>query len=82
MTLDARRQAALPSYQLQITDSSLFVYSNINVDTGAIGSLSSANVFLASAVINSAPDDQTSKAFAPCQAADGSGAPGRRWGRC
>ncbi|MGH3576155.1 MAG: hypothetical protein ACRDU0_01140, partial [Mycobacterium sp.] len=66
VTLDARA-SGLPSYQLQITDSSLFVYTNINVDTAAIGSLSSANVFLASAVINSAPDDTSSKAFAPCQ---------------
>ena len=66
MTLDAEA-SGVPDYQLQITDSSLFVYSNINVDTAAIGSLSQANVFLASAVINSAPDDTTSKAFAPCR---------------
>ena len=57
--------SGLPDYQLQITDSSLFVYSNINVDTSAIGSLSASNVFLASAVINSAPDDTSPKAFAP-----------------
>jgi hypothetical protein len=66
VTLDAAA-SGLPGYQLQITDSSLFVYSNINVDTAAIGSLSSANVFLASTVINSAPDDTSSKAFAPCR---------------
>ncbi|HVH76575.1 MAG TPA: hypothetical protein VM755_16790 [Stellaceae bacterium] len=64
MTLDAK-SSGLPAYNLQITDSSLFVYSNINVDTSAIGSLSQANVYLASAVINSSPDDQSSKAFAP-----------------
>lgn len=64
MTLDAQA-SGVPGYQLQITDSSLFVYTNINVDTFATGSLSSAGVFLASAVINSSPDDTTSKAFAP-----------------
>ena len=66
MTLDAQASGA-PDYQLQITDSSLFVYSNINVDSGALGSPSSNNVFLASAVINSSPDDASSKAFAPCK---------------
>ena len=66
MTLDAQT-SGVPGYQLQITDSSLFVYSNINVDSSSIGSLSSNNVFLASAVINSSPDDLTSKAFAPCR---------------
>jgi hypothetical protein len=66
VTLDAQA-SGLPDYQLQITDSSLFVYSNINVDSAAIGSLSSANAFLASAVINSAPGDTTSRAFAPCR---------------
>jgi len=50
---------------LKITDSSLFVYSNINIDSAAVGSVSAANVYLASAVINSAPDDHSSKAFAP-----------------
>lgn len=55
-----------PGYSLSITDSSLFVYSNINVDTSSIGSVSPANIFLASAVINSAPDNTTSAAFAPC----------------
>lgn len=57
--------SGLPSYKLQISDSSLFVYSNINVDRESIGSLSVNNVFLASAVINSAPDDGSSQAFAP-----------------
>ena len=57
--------SGVPSYNLQITDTSLFVYTNINIDSGSIGSLSANNVFLASAVINSAPDDGTSKAFAP-----------------
>ena len=66
MTLSAQT-SGVPAYQLQITDSSLFVYTNINVDTGAIGSVSPKNVFLASAVINSSPDDLTSKAFAPCK---------------
>jgi hypothetical protein len=66
MTLDAAT-SGVPSYQLQITDSSLFVYSNIDVDTYSIGSVSAKNVFLASVVINSSPDNQTSKAFAPCK---------------
>ena len=66
MTL-AAVTSGVPSYQLQITDSSLFVYSNIDVDTNSIGSVSARNVFLASVVINSSPDDQTSKAFAPCK---------------
>jgi hypothetical protein len=65
MTLSAVASGT-PNYALSITDSSLFVYSNINVDTSAIGLVSSANVFLASAVINSAPDNTTSAAFAPC----------------
>ncbi len=64
MTLDALT-SGLPGYQLQITDSSLFVYSNINVDTDAIGSVSAKNVYLASAVINSSPDDLSPEAFAP-----------------
>ncbi len=63
----AAQTSGVPGYELQITDSSLFVYSNINVDTAAVGSVSSNNVFLASAVINAAPDDGSSKAFAPCQ---------------
>ena len=54
MTLGAQ-VSGLPGYDLSITDSSLFVYSNIDIDTGNIGSVSSANVYLASAVINSAP---------------------------
>lgn len=66
MTLGAQA-AGLPEYQLQITDSSLFVYSNFNVDTGTVGSVSSSNIFLASAVINSAPDNQSAAAFAPCK---------------
>lgn len=59
--------SGVPGYQLQMTDSSLFVYSNINIDTESIGSVSAQNVFLASAVINSAPDDQTAAAFAPAK---------------
>jgi hypothetical protein len=59
--------SGVPSYDLNITDTSLFIYSNINVDTLAIGSVSAKNVYLASAVINSAPDDITSAAFAPCK---------------
>lgn len=63
----AAEASGVPGYQLQITDSSLFVYNNINVDTGSIGSVSAKNVFLASAVVNSSPNDGTSKAFAPCK---------------
>jgi hypothetical protein len=66
MTLNATVTGLL-SYQLQITDSSLYVFSNINVDTNAIGSISLKNVFLAGAAINSALVDNTSAAFAPCQ---------------
>jgi hypothetical protein len=66
MTLDSQA-SGVPDYQLQITDSSLFVYSNINVDSGALGTPSANNVFLSSAVINSSPDDASSKAFAPCK---------------
>jgi hypothetical protein len=64
MTLNAQI-SGVPAYRLQVTDSSLFVFSNINVDSRAVGSVSDSNVFLASAVINSAPDDTSSKAFAP-----------------
>jgi hypothetical protein len=64
MTLGAQA-TGVPDYQLQITDSSLFVFSNINADTSAVGSVSPSNVFLASAVINSSPDNQTASAFAP-----------------
>ena len=66
MTLNAQA-SGVPGYQLKITDSSLFVYSNINIDNRTVGSVSQANVYLASAVINDSPDDQTSKAFAPCK---------------
>ena len=66
MTLNAQA-SGVPGYQLKITDSSLFVYSNINIDNSTVGSVSQANVYLASAVINDSPDDQTSKAFAPCK---------------
>jgi hypothetical protein len=61
----AAQVTGLPGYNLAITDSSLFVFSNVNVDTGAVGSVSPANVYLASAVINSAPDDHSPQAFAP-----------------
>jgi hypothetical protein len=64
MTLDAQ-VSGVPAYRLQITDSSLFVYTNINVDTRDTGSVSGASVFLASAVINSSPDDRSGRAFAP-----------------
>ena len=64
MTLGAQ-VSGLPAYDLAITDSSLFVFSNINIDTAAIGSLSANNVYIASAVINSAPDDHSPQAFAP-----------------
>jgi hypothetical protein len=66
MTLGAV-SAGLPDYALQITDSSLFVFTNINVDSGESGSASSSNVFVAGIAINSAPDDLSSKAFAPTQ---------------
>ena len=66
MTLGSQ-VSGLPAYDLAITDSSLFVYSNINIDTSAVGSVSTANVYLASAVINSAPDDHSAQAFAPCK---------------
>ena len=66
MTLDSRA-SGLPTYQLQITDSSLFVFSNINVDSETIGQVSSSNVYLAGVAINASPDDATSKAFAPCK---------------
>ncbi len=66
MTL-AAASSGLPSYQLRITDSSLFVLTNINVDTSEVGSASSANVYVAGIAINSAPDDRSSKAFAPEQ---------------
>ncbi len=66
MTLGAQ-VSGLPGYDLSITDSSLLVYSNIDIDSGNIGSVSSANVYLASAVINSAPDDDSPQAFAPCK---------------
>ncbi|SPE36931.1 hypothetical protein SBA3_2530003 [Candidatus Sulfopaludibacter sp. SbA3] len=65
MVLDAQVNKP-PAYSL-ITDSSLFVYSNINIDTGQVGSVSSANVYVASAAINTSPDDLTSQAFAPCK---------------
>ena len=55
----------VPSYDLDITDSSLFIFSNVNVDTGVAGSASAADVYLAGAVINSAPDDDSAAAFAP-----------------
>jgi hypothetical protein len=66
MTLGAQ-VSGLPGYDLTITDSSLFVYSNIDIDKGNVGSVSSANVYLASAVINSTPDDHSPQAFAPCK---------------
>jgi hypothetical protein len=66
MTLGAQ-VGGLPGYDLAITDSSLFVYSNIDIDTGSVGSVSSANVYLASAIINSSPDDHSPQAFAPCK---------------
>ena len=53
------------SFQLAVADSSLFIFSNIDVDTRTAGSTSAANVFLAGATINSAPDNTTSVAFAP-----------------
>jgi hypothetical protein len=66
MTL-AAASSGLPVYQLRITDSSLFVFTNINVDTSEVGSASSANVYVAGIAIDSAPDDRSSKAFAPTQ---------------
>jgi hypothetical protein len=66
MTLDAVT-SGVPDYQLQITDSSLFIYTNIDLDTGAVGSVSPNNVYLASAVINATPADKSADAFAPCK---------------
>jgi hypothetical protein len=66
MTLGAV-SSGLPAYALQITDSSLFVFTNINVDTGAASTASSSNVFVAGIAINSSPDDLSAKAFAPTQ---------------
>ena len=66
MTL-AAVSSGVPAYQLRITDSSLFVFTNINVDTREVGSAGSANVFVAGIAINSAPDDLSSMAFAPTQ---------------
>ena len=65
-TLSLQAQVTgVPGYHLTITDSSLFVYSNIDIDTGEIGSVSQAGVYLAGAVINSAPDDGSPQAFSP-----------------
>ena len=64
MTLGSQ-VSGLPAYDLTITDSSLFVYSNIDIDNATVGSVSPNNVYLASAVINSAPDDHSAQAFAP-----------------
>ena len=75
MTLGAQ-VSGLPGYDLSITDSSLFVYSNIDIDTGNIGSVSASNVYLASAVINSAPDDHSPAGLRAVQAADGHHPPG------
>ena len=55
-----------PSSQFQVTDSSLFVFTNVNVDTLEVGSVSESDMF-AGAVINSAPDDTTANAFAPSE---------------
>lgn len=41
MTLNAQA-SGVPGYQLKITDSSLFVYSNINIDNSTVGSVSQA----------------------------------------
>ncbi|GLQ91517.1 beta strand repeat-containing protein [Dyella acidisoli] len=59
--------SGLPAYALQITDSSLFVFTNIDVDNGEAGSTSSSNVYIAGIAINSTPDDLSAKAFAPTQ---------------
>ena len=45
MTLEAQ-VSGVPAYSLQVTDSSLFVFSNLNLDTRSIGSVSNANVLL------------------------------------
>ncbi len=66
MALDAQ-VSGVPAYRLQITDSSLFVFTNINLDTQDTGSVSTASAFLAAAVINSSPDDLSARAFAPCR---------------
>jgi hypothetical protein len=66
MTL-AAASSGLPAYQLRITDSSLIIFTNINVDTREVGSASSANVYVAGIAINSAPDNLSSEAFATMQ---------------
>jgi len=66
MTLDTMA-SGLPTYQLQITDSSLFVFSNINLDSQTISAANFSNVYLAGIAINASPDDATAKAFAPCK---------------
>ncbi len=62
--------SGLPAYALKITDSSLFIFTNINVDTGAAisgSAATTATVYIAGIAINSTPDDLSSKAFAPTQ---------------
>ena len=54
-----------PTWQLHVTDSSLFIHSGVDPDTGSFAATGADGAYLASAVINSAPDDQTSAAFAP-----------------
>jgi hypothetical protein len=50
---------------LQVTDSSLFIFSNLDVDNGEVGQLSPSDVFVAGATVNCAPTTRTSTAFAP-----------------
>ncbi len=54
-----------PVWQLHVTDSSLFIHTGTDPDTGSFSATGADGAYLASAVINSAPDDQTSAAFAP-----------------
>lgn len=63
----AAQVSGVPAYSLQVTDSSVFVFSNVNIDTRESGSASTSNVYVASAVINSSPDDTSAHAFAPCK---------------
>ena len=50
---------------IQVTDSSLFIFSNLDVDNGEVGQVSPSNVFAAGATINSAPTTGGAAAFVP-----------------
>ena len=56
---------ATTSPTLQVTDSSLFIFSNIDADNGKTGQVSPSNVFVAGGTVNSAPTTRSATAFAP-----------------